>query len=135
LVPFPENLDGTPAELRFLALELFERVHDFECQLAARDAQIARLKGLNGQPDIRPSGMERGTNASAEPSPAPRRGGGNKTVRRAIHEVCVVKATVPPGSRFKGYQSFVVQDLVLLSLPLVNSPDRAVENSPLSACC
>ena len=43
----------------------------------------------------------------------PRRGGGNKTARRAIHEVRVVKATVPLGPRFKGYQSFVMQDLVL----------------------
>lgn len=113
-MPLSENLDSlTPAELRSLLLELLGRVRDLERQLAARDGEIARLKGLKGRPDIKPSGMERGTHTPAEPSPGPRRGGGNKTARRAIHEVRVVKATVPPGSRFKGYQSFVVQDLVL----------------------
>jgi hypothetical protein len=89
------------------------RVRDLERQLAARDAEIARLKGLKGRPDIRPSGMEPGDQAPAGPSSRPCRGGGNKTARRVIHEDRVVKATVPPGSRFKGYQSFVVQDLVL----------------------
>jgi hypothetical protein len=43
----------------------------------------------------------------------PRRGGGNKTAERVIHEERIIKALVPPGSRFKGYESFVVQDLVL----------------------
>lgn len=38
---------------------------------------------------------------------------GGKTARRTIHEDRVVKAAVSPGSRFKGYQDFVVQDLVL----------------------
>ena len=55
LVPTPENLDGlTPAELKALLVELFGRVRDLERQVAARDAEIARLKGLKGRPDIRP---------------------------------------------------------------------------------
>jgi hypothetical protein len=113
-VPTPENLDGlTPAELKALLLELLGRVRDLERQLAARDAEIARLKGLKGRPDIRPSGMEPGDKAPAGPSSGPRRGGGNKTARRTIHEDRVIQAAVPAGSRFKGYQSFVVQDLVL----------------------
>lgn len=113
-VPTPENLDGlTPAELKALLLELLGRVRDLERQLAARDAEIARLKGLKGRPDIRPSGMEPAAKAPDGPSCGRRRGGGNKTARRTIHEDRVIKAAVPAGSRFKGYQSFVVQDLVL----------------------
>ena len=81
-MPPLKNLDDlTPAELRSLLLKLLGRVRDLERQLPARDGEIACLKGLNGRPDIKPSGMERGTHAPAEPSSAPRRGGGNKTAR------------------------------------------------------
>ena len=107
-VLIPENLDGlTPAELKALLLELFGRVRDLERQVAARDAEIARLKRLKGRPDIRPSGMEPGDKAPAGPTSGPRRGGGNRTARRTIHEDRVIPATVPAGSRFKGYQTFV----------------------------
>ena len=94
-------------------IELLGRVRDLERQVAARDAEIARLKGLKGRPNIRPSGMEQGSKSPPDPPAGPRRGGGNKTSRRTIHEDRVVKADVPPGSRFKGYQTFVVQDLIL----------------------
>ena len=110
----PSNPDDlTPAELKALVIELLGRVRDLERQLASRDAEIARLKGLKGRPDIKPSGMERATQAPCATPAEPRRGGGNKTARRTIHEDRILKATAPPGSRFKGYQDFVVQELVL----------------------
>jgi len=109
----PNPADLTPAELKALVVDLLGRVRDLERQVAARDAEIARLKGLKGRPDIKPSGMEQATKAASPPAAGPRRGGGNKTARRTIHEERVIKAAAPPGSRFKGYQNFVVQDLVL----------------------
>jgi hypothetical protein len=84
-----------------------------ERQVASWGAEIARLKGLKGRPDIKRSGMEQGSKAPSDAAAGPRRGGGNKTARRTIHEDRVVKAAVPPGSRFKGYQNFMMQDLIL----------------------
>lgn len=113
-MPTPPNpADLTPAELKALVIELLGRVRELERQVAARDAEIARLKGIKGRPDIKPSGMEQGAKAPSAPPSGPRRGGGPKTSRRTIHEDRVVKAAAPPGSRFKGYQDFVVQELVL----------------------
>ena len=65
-----------------------------------------------GRPSIKPSGMEQAT----EPKPPrdrPGRRGRGKVVPRVAVEERVLRATVPPGSRFQGYQDFLVQDLVL----------------------
>src|SRR3954468_20384364 len=74
-------------------------------------AEIAKLKGVTGRPAIRPSGMEQKT----EPKPADKAGSAKQrtTERLVIDEERVIKADVPAGSRFKGYEDFVVQDLVL----------------------
>src|SRR6185437_939272 len=58
---------------------------------------------------ITPSGMEQGT----EPKPPCDRRGRGKVVPRVAVEERVLRATVPPGSRFKGYEDYLVQDLVL----------------------
>jgi hypothetical protein len=76
-------------------------------------AEVATLKGLKGRPTVKPSGMERGT--APEPAEKGRGHGarGAKAGRLTIHEERVIKADVPAGSRFKGYEDFLVQDLVL----------------------
>jgi Transposase IS66 family len=110
----PRDLDTlSAADLKTLVLALLARVAELERTVVAQRDEIARLKGLSGRPAIKPSGMEKAT----EPKPLAkkgtrRRGGGKKTARRIIHEDRVIKTTVPTGSRFKGYEDFVVQDLV-----------------------
>ena len=114
----PPNIEAlSTAELKALVVVLLERVSALGRVVAEQRDEIAHLKGLKGRPDIKPnvppSGMEEASRPLTDASKPARRGGGPKTQRRVIHEDLVVKAAVPPGSRFKGYANFVVQDLVL----------------------
>src|SRR3954467_11182261 len=105
------DLDAlSPTKLKALVIELLGKVAALEQTVAAQRAEIARLKGLKGRPALKPSGMEK----ASEPKPPHLRKGrrGPVTPRVAVEDQ-VIKATVPPGSRFKGYADFVVQDLVL----------------------
>ncbi|SOC48336.1 hypothetical protein SAMN05892877_1521 [Rhizobium subbaraonis] len=76
--------------------------------------EIARLKNLPPRPPFRPSGMEKATGdkplSAKDPAPRPR-GPKNDTKRVTREEV--LPASVPPGSRFKGYKDCFVRDLVL----------------------
>src|SRR4029453_8711049 len=107
----PGDLDAlSSTELKALVIELLGKVAALEQTVAAQRAEIARLKGLKGRPALKPRGMEKGREAKPPSSPKGRRG----SVRpRVAVEDQVIKATVPPGSRFKGYADFFVQDLVL----------------------
>jgi Transposase IS66 family len=102
-------------ELGALAERLLAENAALKQAIAELRAEVAALKGVKGRPKVRPSasGMEKGT--EPEPGATSRgRGGRGKIDRLTIHEEQVVKAAdVPAGSRFKGYEDFVVQDLVL----------------------
>src|SRR6266446_3932117 len=138
----PGNLDDfSPSDLKSLVLKLFEEVAELRRTVAAQRDEIARLKGGPGRPNIKPSGMDKGT----DPEPAPTTGGaarpkGSKTSKLSIHEERTVRVATPPrGSRFKGYTNFVVQDLVIRS-HVVNfrcerwqTPDGTTTTAPLPA--
>ncbi len=76
--------------------------------------EIARLKGLKGRPKIKPSGME---NKAAERRKTKERRQqarrGKKNAQLRINEERILVAEVPPGSRFKGTETYVVQDLLV----------------------
>jgi hypothetical protein len=153
----PADIDALGlAELKSLVLELLaERAELLRTISALRD-EIARLKGGPGRPDIKanakpddlegnakpgdkPSGMEK---ASREPGcngpDKPRRRGSTRT-KLEIDEERKLKADAPAGSRFKGYASYLVQDLIIR--PLVTqfqrecwqTPDGKVSRAPLPA--
>src|SRR5918997_1816153 len=107
----PGDLDAlSPTELKALIIELLGKVTALEQTVAAQRAEIARLKGLKGRPTLKPSGMEE---ASEPKPPSLRKGRRGPVTPRVAVEDQVIAATAAPGSRFKGYADFLVQDLVL----------------------
>jgi hypothetical protein len=113
-LPDPDGLDALSlSELRALVVDLIGQVRALTGENRALRDEVARLKGLPPRPPTRPSpsGMERASER-AQAKPGKRR-------RGPVHERCVIarevvlKAAVPTGSRFKGYEDVVVRDLVL----------------------
>jgi len=80
--------------------------------------ELARLKKLPPRPPHKPSGMDKATQAKGPEAGGDE--GGRSTKRRGsqldkltITQTIVVKAQAPAGSRRKGYEEIVVQDLNL----------------------
>ena len=112
-MPPPADLSELPrTELEARVLELLGKVSELTGLVAALRDEIARLKGLKGRPSIKPSGMEQATEPPRSGKRGKRRGRGKVTPRVAV-ETEVLRATPPPGSQFKGYEHYQVQDLVL----------------------
>src|SRR3954465_9186552 len=100
-------------ELEALAERLLAENDALKQAVADLKAAAATLRGVKGRPEGTPSGMEKG--AGSDPGATNRgRGGRGKADRLTVDEERVVRAAdVPAGSRFKGYEDFLVQDLVL----------------------
>jgi hypothetical protein len=112
--PAPDRDGLSHADLKRLVLELLGRVAALERLVAAQREEIARLKDLKGRPTIKP-GTPSGMDSHTAPPGSSRKPGrrGPKTSQLTIHEERIMRATVPAGSRFKGYEDFIVQDLVV----------------------
>lgn len=106
--------DPALAELRALVETLLAEVTQLRAENEALKAEnqalkdeIARLKGLPPRPTFKPSGMEKAT----QPPPKQRLKRGRSAKRLAVTDEQVIAADVPPGSRFKGYEDVLVQEL------------------------
>jgi hypothetical protein len=113
-VPPSPNLSAlTRPELEALLVELFGKVASLETTVGEQRGEIARLKGLKGRPNIKPSGMDKGTEAPKLIASGKRRFRGKVTPRVQVEDEVVRPAEIPPGSIFKGHEPFLVQDLVI----------------------
>jgi hypothetical protein len=77
--------------------------------------EVARLKGLPPRPPTKPphpSGMEKKAGKVGRP-PKRRRRGPKRDAGRVDREVTLKLENVPPGSRFQGYHTITVRDLVV----------------------
>ena len=117
LLPDIPEAERTPLVrqlLDIIALQQ-ERIQQLEERLHQLEDEIARLKGLKDRPRIAPSVLE--TPPGPPRDPKAKRPGSAKRSKTAqltvTHEIVVPLPDVPPEAVFKGYEDFVVQDLVL----------------------
>jgi hypothetical protein len=97
------DIDGLGlAELKPLLLQAYEKIAQQDALIAAPREELARLKGLKGRPQLKPSGMEKSTLECAKGKRKPGRRG-SKRSKLTIHQTKVIKPkNIEPGSRFKG---------------------------------
>jgi hypothetical protein len=83
-----------------------------EAENIALKDEIARLKGLPPRPKFKakPSGMEQATSKPAGKK-GRKRGRGSLRDKLEVTTEVRLKVVVPPGSRFRGYEDVLVQDL------------------------
>jgi hypothetical protein len=126
LIPLPEipEAERTPLVRQLLEIirlqqerirQLEDQVHLQRERIQQLEDEIARLKGLKPRPRIAPSSLESPPRPPRDPH-AKRPGSAkrSKTAQLTITEETVLRLPhVPEGAVFKGYEDFVVQDLIL----------------------
>jgi len=118
----PEE-EQTPLVKALLGLveQYATRIVLLEETVAGLRDEINILKGEKKRPKFKPSGMDKSSDkTSGGAEKKSKRAGSAKKSKNAqltIHEDVTIAPSiqVPPGSRFKGYCDFVVQDLIISS--------------------
>ena len=122
----PKSVDGLGLEeLKSLLVQVLEDNARLKAENAELRDEIARLKGLKGRPKIAPSGMEMSTAPAGAKGPRKIGRRGSKRSKLTITETKVVRAgNIPAGARLKGYEEFVVQDLIVQSKTVLYRRER-----------
>jgi Transposase IS66 family len=111
----PKDISGLALdELKALLVQALAEVARLKAENAELREEIARLKGLKGRPKLKPSGMEKATEAGAAKGSRKKGRRGAKRTKLSISETRIGKPdNLPAGARFKGYEDFLVQDIVI----------------------
>ena len=111
-------------ELRAVVVKLLEaNARLSEENLALRE-EIARLKGLKGRPQLKPSGMEQASEKQAHTLRQPGRRGPSHAKLKLTETRIVEAGTVPADARFKGYEDYLVQDLIVRPVSVLYRRER-----------
>ena len=96
--------------------QLLDRVHELEVTNQKLRDEVAKLKGLTPRPDIKPSLLE--TPPKTEGQKKRRRDPAKRPKTAELHidrEVPLHPDHLPEGATFKGFEAYVVQDLLIKS--------------------
>lgn len=116
LIGLVRNLIAEVGRLRGENEKLSEALAMQRVENQALKDEIARLKHLPPRPPLKPSGMEKATDrpdGRAEKGDAPKRRRGPGVSKLSIDRTVRLTIEAPVGSRHKGYEEIVVQDLML----------------------
>jgi hypothetical protein len=112
----PEERTPLVESLLAIVRQLLDRVGQLEQTNQQLRDEIARLKGQKPRPDIKPSVLEATKPKTQEKEGGKRPGSAKrpKTAELTIHhEVPLHPNDLPAGSTFKGYEAYVVQELII----------------------
>ena len=140
----PSELQTAPWLKQIIALlqEQAEQITALKKTVQELRDEVAHLKNMPKRPKFRPGG---GDPKARSGRPGNVAGGGTSSVankmapKKIQHEVRVSALDVPVGSRFKGYQQYVVQELelspkdVIYKLEVWQAPDGAIIRALLPA--
>src|ERR1700685_957410 len=112
------DLRGAFAQLQAKHEELSGALAKLRIEHQAVKDELARYKKLPPRPPQKPSGMDKATEradfeAAETKGERSRRRRGSNLDKLKLDETVVVKVRAPAGSRFKGYEDVVIQDLAL----------------------
>jgi Transposase IS66 family len=116
LVGLVRGLIGEVERLRRENEKLSAALSALKVENQALKDEVRRLKGLPPRPPFKPSGMEKATDRPAaerrrEADAPPRRRRGPGASRLSIDRTVTLTASAPVGSRHKGYEEIIVQDV------------------------
>src|ERR1700693_422393 len=120
LIGVVRDLIGEVGRLRAESEKLSGALTKLKAEHQVVKDELARLKNLPPRPPQKPSGMDKATDrggsgggAKSPEGEKSRRRRGSQLDKLTIDATVVVRAKAPAGSRHKGYEEIVVQDLNL----------------------
>ena len=124
LLALLERYRTTDQHLRSIVEHQHTLIGKLEQRVRALEDEVRRLKHLPPRPNIKPSALHKnhdddeppptgGGDAGEHTKRKPRRSGKRNKQLKIHHTTVITPEHLAPGSRFRGYRDFIVQDLLI----------------------